>query len=199
MTKTSLEIVHQLYEISLQNTTQNHRQTHATLQTKLNELLVNIRLYEKGLRLLPADLQGQLIKYLLKTQGNDVCNDIFFYVAGECSLNYPDVNLKPEQRVKIAQDCGKYFKTLFIPTKCGKTLEITGQEYKAPLLALNKAVGGTSVEEFLEAAGDALEACGMILKKVDKKKDRYKTRLHNIFQSFLQLFHKIRFGLFTGI
>lgn len=113
MTKTSLEIAHQLYEISLQNTTQNQRQTHAALQTKLNESLVNIRLYEKGLRLLPVDLQGQLVKYLLKTHGTDVCNDIFFYVAGECNLNFTDVNLKPEQRLKIAQECGTFHLFLF--------------------------------------------------------------------------------------
>lgn len=106
LTKTSLEIAHQIYEVSLQNTTQNQRQTHASLQTKLNEQLVNIRLYEKGLRLLPNDLQGQLVKYLLKTHGTDVCNDIFFYVAGECNLNFTDVNLKPEQRTKIVQDSG---------------------------------------------------------------------------------------------
>lgn len=98
-----------MYEISLQNTTQNQRQTHAALQTKLNEMLVNIRLYEKGLRLLPVDLQSQLVKYLLKSHGNEVCNEIFFYVANECSLNYSDENLKPEQRNKIAQDCGKSY------------------------------------------------------------------------------------------
>lgn len=39
-------------------------------------------------------------------------------------------------------------------------------------MALNKAVAGTSIEEFLEAAANALETCGMILKKIDKKKDR---------------------------
>lgn len=117
LTKTSHELAHQLYEISLQNTTQNQRQTHAALQTKLNELFVNIRLYEKGLRLLPVDLQAQLVKYLLKTHGTDVCNDIFFYVAGECNLNYVDANLKPEQRTKIAQDCGKIIHLLFINNK----------------------------------------------------------------------------------
>lgn len=73
-------------------------------------MLVHIRLYEKGLRLLPTDLQTQLIKYLLKSHGTDVCNDIFFYVATECNLNYVDSNLKPEQRAKIAQDGGKYLK-----------------------------------------------------------------------------------------
>lgn len=108
MSKKSLEIAHRFYEVSLQNTTQNQRQTHAALQTKLNEMLVNIRLYEKGLHSLPADLQLQLVKYLLKSHGTDVCNDIFFYVANECSLNYSDVNLKPEQRNKIAQDCGMF-------------------------------------------------------------------------------------------
>lgn len=45
-------------------------------------------------------------------------------------------------------------------------------EYKSSLAALNKAVGGTSTEEFLTAAENVLVACGMILKKIDKKKDR---------------------------
>lgn len=177
MTKTSLEIAHRFYEISLQNTTQNQRQTHAALQTKLNEMLVNIRLYEKGLRLLPPDLQLQLVKYLLKSHGTDICNDIFFYVANECSLNYSDNNLKPEQRNKIAQDCGMFVE-LCIVFLCisiqinSKFSANSGQEYKSALNALNKAVAGTSIDEFLEAAENALEACGMILKKIDKKKDR---------------------------
>lgn len=105
MTKSSLEIAHRLYEASLQ-TTQNQRQSHASLQTKLNEALVNIRLYEKGLRLLPADIQPQLVKYLLKSNGTDICNDIFLYVAAESGLNFAEASLKPEQRSKIAQDCG---------------------------------------------------------------------------------------------
>lgn len=105
LTKTSLETAHGLYEASLQQKTQNPRQSHASLQTKLNEAVVNIRLYEKGLRLLTADVQPQLVKYLLRSLGVDVCNDIFFYVAAD--LNFADLALKPEQRSKIAQDCGK--------------------------------------------------------------------------------------------
>lgn len=174
LTKSSLEIAHQLYEVSLQNTTQNQRQTHAALQTKLNELLVNVRLYEKGLRLLPADLQPQLVKYLLKSHGTDICNDIFLYVATECNLNYTDANLKPEQRAKIAQDCGKFYLSVksYLLTE-RENESILGAEYKSALVALNKSVAGTSVDEFLEAAENALEACGMILKKIDKKKDRW--------------------------
>lgn len=98
-----------MYEASLQNTTQNQRQTHATLQTKLNELLSDIRLCDKGIRLLPPNLQAQLTKYLLKTHGADVCNDIFLYVAAESNLNFNEATLKPEHRAKIIQDCGKFY------------------------------------------------------------------------------------------
>lgn len=45
-------------------------------------------------------------------------------------------------------------------------------EYKSSLAALSKAVSGSSIEEFLAAAENAMVACGMILKKIDKKKDR---------------------------
>lgn len=50
---------------------------------------------------------------------------------------------------------------------------MTDAEYKAALGALNKTVAsGTSVDDFLGAAETALHACSMILKKIDKKKDR---------------------------
>lgn len=151
-------MAHNYYEASLQNTTQNRRQTHAALQEKLNTLLVDIRLYEKGLRTLPVELQSQLVKYLLKTHGQDICNEISIYVASECNLNYAESTLTPEQRNKIAQDCG--------------------QEYKPALTALNKAVAGASIDDFLTAAENALESCSMILKKIDKKKDRTQVLCH---------------------
>lgn len=150
--KTALETAHKFYEISLQNSSQNRRQTHAALQEKLNALLVDIRLAEKGLRLLPNDLQLQLVKYLLKTHGQDFCNELCLYVAAECNLNYTDTTLTSEQRNKIAQE--------------------SSQEYKATLVALNKAVVGTSIDDFFTSAENALESCSMIVKKVDKKKDR---------------------------
>lgn len=142
----------------MQNSTQNRRQTHAALQEKLNSLLVDIRLYEKGLRALSVDLQPQLVKYLLKTHGQDICNEISLYVAAECNLNYAECTLTPEQRNKIALD--------------------SGSEYKSTLVALNKAVAGASIEDFLTAAENVLESCSMILKKVDKKKDRTLVMCH---------------------
>lgn len=103
--------------------------------------------------MLPADVQQQLIKYLLKTLGTEFCNEIFFYVAAECNLNSNGTTLTAEQRSKIAQDCS--------------------QEYKAALLALNKATtGSASIDDYLMAAENSLQVCSMILKKIDKKKDR---------------------------
>ncbi|XP_059619732.1 E3 UFM1-protein ligase 1 homolog [Phlebotomus argentipes] len=150
--KEALQKANQVYEASLQNSTQNRRQTHASLQEKLNNLLTDVRLYEKGLKLFPSDDQQQLIKYLLKTLGTEICNELFFYVAMECSLNFSSSSLMPDQRSSIIQECG--------------------QEYKSALASLNKSLGGQSVDDFLMVSENALQECSMILKKVDKKKDR---------------------------
>ncbi|XP_062545565.1 E3 UFM1-protein ligase 1 homolog [Armigeres subalbatus] len=151
--KLALAKAHQLYEISLHQSNQNRRQTHASLQDKLNNLYNDIRLYEKGIKLLPADVQPQLVKYLLKSLGTDFCNEICFYVAAECNLNSNGTTLTVEQRNKIVQECS--------------------QEYKSALQALNKAVSSSaSIDDFLDVAENALQTCSMILKKIDKKKDR---------------------------
>lgn len=107
LTKTSLESAHKFYESSLQNSSQNQRQTHSALQDKLNDSLNKIRLFDKGLRLLPLDIQISLTKYLLKSNATDICNDIFIYVANSSNLNYAVTSLKAEQRTRIVQDCGK--------------------------------------------------------------------------------------------
>ena len=141
-----------MYEATLTNNLQSRRQTHASLQEKLNNLVNDVKLYEKGLKLFPADVQGQLTKYLLKSLGTDICNEICFYVAQECSLNYTQAELSAEQRTKIIQEAEA--------------------SYKQPLTTLNKTLNSSSLEEFLTAVEEALAACSMILKKVDKKKDR---------------------------
>lgn len=107
LTKTSLEFAHKFYESSLQNSSQNHRQTLSTLQDKLNDSLNKFRLFDKGLHLLPLDIQMSLSKYLLRSNATDICNDIFYYVANLSNLNFDVTSLKPEQRKRIIQDCGK--------------------------------------------------------------------------------------------
>lgn len=145
---------HELYETSLQNSMQNRKQNHSALQDKLNNLYNDIRLYEKGLKMFTADTQAQLTKYLLKSLGTDFCNEIALYVAAESELSFPNTTssqLTVEQRNRIVAECGASF--------------------KQPLLALNKSLNG-SVEEFLENAENILVPCSMILKKIDKKKDK---------------------------
>lgn len=98
------------------------------------------------------DMQPQLVKYLLKTLGTDICNELATYVANESNLATNGNPLTPEQRLKISQECAK--------------------EYRLPLQTLNKTLQGSSIDEYLTAAENCLTACSMILKKVDKKKDR---------------------------
>ncbi|XP_055377674.1 E3 UFM1-protein ligase 1 homolog [Condylostylus longicornis] len=136
----------------------NRRQTHSQLQDRINTLLNDIRLYEKGLKLLPHDTQTQLVKYLLKSLGNDICNELVVYAANECNVNVKNpANLNIDQRNKIIQECDA--------------------EYKTALLELNKSLNKT-LEEFLEASDIALKACSMITKKIDKKRDRLLMHQH---------------------
>lgn len=152
LSKTALALTHELYESTQQNKTQNRRHTHAALQDKLNTLINDIRLYEKGLKLFSPDMQPQLVKYLLKSLGTDICNELATYIATESNLATNGNPLTPEQRLKISQECEK--------------------AYRIPLQALIKTLQGTSIDEFITSAETCLQTCSMILKKVDKKKDR---------------------------
>jgi E3 UFM1-protein ligase 1 len=145
----------EIYESSLQSSMQSRKQNHSSLQDKLNNLLGDIRLFEKGLKMFSSiDTQAQLTKYLLKTLGTDFCNEIALYVAAESELSFPNTTsaqLQPDQRNRIAIECAAGF--------------------KQPLVTLNKSLIG-SIEEFLVAAENILAPCSMIFKKIDKKKDK---------------------------
>jgi len=104
LNQTALIKAQELYEATPQT---NRRQTHAAIQERVNTLLVDIRLYEKGLKLFSSDTQSQLIKYLLKSLGNDICNELTLYVAAECNLSVKSTNLNVDQRIKLVQECGK--------------------------------------------------------------------------------------------
>lgn len=104
LNQVALAKAQELYEATPQT---NRRQTHAAIQERVNMLLVDIRLYEKGLKLFHADTQTQLVKYLLKSLGNDICNELTLYVAAECSLSVKSTNLNVDQRIKLIQEFGK--------------------------------------------------------------------------------------------
>ncbi|CAH0553381.1 unnamed protein product [Brassicogethes aeneus] len=147
-----IEIAGNIYATTIADRTANRRQTHNEIQNKLNVMVGDIRLYEKGLKLLPADCQAQLYKYLLKTHCTDVVTEILNYVAAEQNLNPVNENFNNDQRLKFIND---------LP-----------QEYKTPLANLTKTLSGQSVDDFMAAVEEGLAACSMIIKKIDKKKDR---------------------------
>lgn len=137
----------------MQNSTQNRKQTHSATQDKINILINDIKLYEKGLKLFPADKQPQLIRYLLKTLGIDVLSEFCKYAAGQCNITIQDESMTPDQRNKIINDLS--------------------DEYKKPLTTLHATLSELNIDSFLQSVDLCLTACGMILKKVDKKKDKY--------------------------
>lgn len=148
-----LTIAANIYATTVLDKTANRRQTHNEIQNKLNVLLSDIRLFEKGVRMFASDVQMQLYKYLLKTLCTDVTNEIINYVSAEVGLNTNiSSNNTNEQKIKFVND---------LPT-----------EYKTPLLVTLKTLSGQSVEDFMKTAEEALTSCSMILKKIDKKKDR---------------------------
>jgi len=115
-------------------------------------MINDIRHYEKGIKMFPADQQPQFVKYLLKSLGGDIASDFFKYAAVECGLTETPETLTTDQRNKLVND--------------------VTNEYKADLAMLNKSLVGQNIETFLQASETCLETCSMVLKKIDKKKDR---------------------------
>lgn len=153
-----LEIAGTIYATTIADKTANRRQTHNEVQNKLNAMLGDIRLFEKGIKLFPVDVQSHLYKYLIKTLCTDVVTEILNYVAAEQNIDTTTENFNNDQRLKFINE---------LP-----------QEFKAPLTNLTKTLTGHSVDEFMTAVEEGLSACSMIIKKIDKKKDRTTVLTH---------------------
>lgn len=136
----------------LQDASQNRKQSHTSAQDKINILINDIKLYEKGLKFLPSDQQNQFIKYLLKSLGGDILAEFCKYAANQCNLSVQVDVLSVEQRNKIINDLS--------------------DEYTKPLVSLNGTLSDQNMESFYQAVDLCLSEFGMILKKVDKKKDK---------------------------
>lgn len=147
-----LKIAKETADKLLQDASQNRKQTHTSAQDKINILVNDIKLYEKGLKSLPADQQPQFIKYLLKSLGGDVLAELCKYAANQCNISVQGEVLTVEQRNKIIND---------LP-----------DEFMKPLVSLNGTLSEQNMESFFQAIDACLSEFGMILKKVDKKKDK---------------------------
>lgn len=100
----SLEIAAGIYATTITDKTTSRRKTHNDVQNKINNLLGDVRLFERGIRVFPADLQPPLYKYLLRTVCTDVVNELLDYVASEEGKSVDCGGFTHEQRLKLVKD-----------------------------------------------------------------------------------------------
>lgn len=168
LNKSALTVAQVVFESTLASTAQSRRKNHSELQEKLNALVTNVRLFEKGIKMFSDnELQQQTSKYLLKTLCTDIANDILSYIAQENMIQYDQSkDLTPEVRQKIINE--------------------VSNDIKDPLMKLHKALSGSSVDNFLSCLEGSIGPglCDMILRKPDKKKERPQVYAHR--QSLLE-------------
>ncbi|XP_039915427.1 E3 UFM1-protein ligase 1 isoform X1 [Hirundo rustica] len=153
LTKTYQEVVRSVFTSSASSSGASRRQAMKDLQEEFSNLYNNIRLFEKGVKHFTDDTQTNLAKHLLKTLCTDITNLVFNFLASESMMtteNYSTIT--SEGRIKIL----------------GKLPEDT----KGPLTKLHNSLNGKSIEDFLSCLDSAVDICGIIVKKGDKKKER---------------------------
>eukprot|EP00731_Ephydatia_muelleri_P035885 Em0174g4a len=132
-----------------------HVHVHANLQESIQGLWNRARLFQKAIPFFEGDSALQLSKYLLRTVCTDLLNMVFCYLSKDKGVQLPD-----DQKL-TAKDRSTII--LNLPENMRKSLK-----------ASNTAVNGKDIEEFLKQF-EALceeEFCGLMLKKLDKKKER---------------------------
>ncbi|NXY59738.1 UFL1 ligase, partial [Callaeas wilsoni] len=153
LTKTYQEVVRSVFTSSTSSSGANRRQAMKDLQEEFSNLYNNIRLFEKGTKHFTDDTQTNLAKHLLKTLCTDITNLVFNFLASESMMtteNYSTIT--SEGRIKIL----------------GKLPEDT----KGPITKLHTSLNGKSIEDFLSCLDSAVDICGIMVKKGDKKKER---------------------------
>lgn len=174
LNKMYLAAAEELHRSSVSSSIQKKRKTHAEFQERTLALYDNVRLFEKGLGSLknPGD-KSSLEKYLVKSLCSDLVNGVFVHVAAMAqSQQQAEVNseqqqqqLNSDQRVKLLGQIPK--------------------ETAEHLLPIHKALASNSVPELLASLEDHLhDACDVLIKKVDKKKDKQLVFAHR--QSLLE-------------
>ncbi|XP_077343348.1 E3 UFM1-protein ligase 1 [Lithobates pipiens] len=154
LTKSYQEVVRSVFMSSTSSASGTSRkQNMKDFQEEVSNLYNNIRLFEKGIKLFADETQSNLAKHLLKTVCTDITNLIFNFLAG-------DVMMAAEDHTTITSEVRK------------KMLNKFQEEAKGPLVKLNSSLSGKNIEEFLACLDSAADACGILVKKGDKKKER---------------------------
>ncbi|XP_011308624.1 E3 UFM1-protein ligase 1 homolog [Fopius arisanus] len=122
------------------------------VEEKLNMLISNIRIFEKGIKCIPnKEVQNALSKYLMRTLGVDFVIDMIKFAAQQNVIQCP-ANLTAEIRQKIL-------------------LELPN-DIREHLTNLHKAAAKGSVEEFLNDVEPTMVACCLVSRKLEKKREK---------------------------
>ncbi|XP_071006447.1 E3 UFM1-protein ligase 1-like [Oncorhynchus clarkii lewisi] len=160
LTKTYQEVVRTVFMSSTVSTTgMTKKRSVKDFQEELSNLYNNIRLFEKGTKLFSDETQVLIAKHVLKTVCTDVTNILVNFMAAELMMSAENPSsITNEVRVKIL----------------GKLPE----ETKGPLMKVHNCLNGKTIEDFLTNIETAVEVCGFMLKKGDKKRERQALFLH---------------------
>ncbi|XP_055728922.1 E3 UFM1-protein ligase 1-like isoform X1 [Salvelinus fontinalis] len=160
LTKTYQEVVRTVFMSSTSATTGvTKKRSVKDFQEELSNLYNNIRLFEKGTKLFSDETQVHIAKYVLKTVCTDVTNILVNFMAAELMMSAENPNsITNEVRVKI--------------------LGMFPVETKGPLMKVHNSLNGKTIEDFLNNIEMAVEVCGFMLKKGDKKRERQALFLH---------------------
>uniref|UniRef100_A0A2K6MUI8 E3 UFM1-protein ligase 1 n=1 Tax=Rhinopithecus bieti TaxID=61621 RepID=A0A2K6MUI8_RHIBE len=154
LNKTYLEVVHSVFMSSTTSASGTGRKrTIKDLQEEVSNLYNNIRLFEKGMKFFADDTQAALTKHLLKSVCTDITNLIFNFLASDLMMAVDDpAAITSEIRKKI--------------------LSKLSEESKVALTKLHNSLNEKSIEDFISCLDSAAEACDIMVKRGDKKRER---------------------------
>ncbi|XP_075780019.1 E3 UFM1-protein ligase 1 isoform X1 [Pelodiscus sinensis] len=154
LTASYQEVVRSLFMSSTSSLSgASRRRTIKDLQDEVSNLYNNIRLFEKGTKHFTDETQTNLAKHMLKTICTDITNLIFNSLAA-------DLMMATEDCTAITSEVRK------------KILAKLPEETRGPLTKLHASLNGKSLEDFLLCLDSATDACDIMVKKGDKKKER---------------------------
>eukprot|EP00731_Ephydatia_muelleri_P001090 Em0001g1090a len=169
-----------------------HVHVHANLQESIQGLWNRARLFQKAIPFFEGDSALQLSKYLLRTVCTDLLNMVFCYLSKDKGVQLPDdQKLTAKDRstiiLNLPENMRKSLKASNTAVNGKEKCVELGQRSRQQKLdkqkldkqkldkqKLDKQKLDTDIEEFLKQF-EALceeEFCGLMLKKLDKKKER---------------------------
>ncbi|XP_053143536.1 E3 UFM1-protein ligase 1 isoform X2 [Hemicordylus capensis] len=154
LTKSYQEILRSVFMSSTSTSSgASRKRTIKDLQEEVSNLYNNIRLFEKGAKHFTDETQTNIAKHMLKTVCTNITNLIFNFLAA-------DVMMAAEDYTAITTEMRK------------KILSMLPEETRGPLSKLHISLNDKSLEEFVSCLDAAAEACDILVKRGDKKKER---------------------------